>query len=1237
MRSECAAVFISIRAVEQLIKREERNDNMLKKTLSVVLAVITMFSCFGMLSGTVAFAEKAKTETGLADSINPQVKFFVPETIYLDTSDRKTFKYIYGSDTDGVAVKDEQSYAVYFDGLNCNPEKVTITCMASTADNSEDYTAVDSAQLSSITIGGTSYTGSEAATTGLTATSFPLSTTLDAGVLANAVAAGMHRFIRWQADYVVNGLTYTTYAYSICYSHHSNYAYLRQNSRTYTSNFKSSARVQAEMQVDGLNAGSVSAEQGSRDYAKSSDNNGGTLSRTVSFIVDASRFTNYSKIPYLAARDDIIFHNGGDYTYVTLSASNTSKSVGGGQTKNNGWWSYTSIDLPTDGTRVTFYMRAHSRYNGKDVDNYSYIYINPTNVDKTALQKDYYDAVSAARQRGWYSEGFDEYQNSILAAAIVVGAPSATETDKTINTDVLVYNKYNVKFLNYYGTELKNETVDFGSYAAAPSVSTAPDRYDDNYHYSFTGWDKDVSAPITGDTVFTAKYGATAHDYTELVEVVKDANCTETGRAIYKCICSKTAELDTPIAPDNHDLIHHDAKTATCTATGWYEYDTCSRCDYTTFKVMDMVAHTPGAAVKENIVDAKCEETGSYDEVVYCTECGAEISREAKVIDALGHDLVHHEAKMATCTETGWYEYDTCSRCDYTTFIVMDTVAHTPGEAVKENIVDAKCEETGSYDEVVYCTECGIEISREAKVIDALGHDLVHHDAKMATCTETGWYEYDTCSRCDYTTFKVMEMIDHTSGAAVKENIVDAKCEENGSYDEVVYCTECGIEISREAKVIDALGHDLVHHDAKMATCTETGWYEYDTCSRCDYTTFKVMDMVDHTPGKAIKDNIIIPKCEKEGSYDEVIYCTECGAEISRETKIIGALGHTLSYVEAKAPTCSSVGWNGYNYCVRCDYTEYEEIPVDPDAHNYGEWITDTLPGCFTEGTKHRVCEYNDEHVEYGTIPELGYHSWDGGVVTTEPTCSAEGVMTFTCTQCNETRTESIPVNPNAHNYGEWVDVTPATCLTDGEKRMICEYDESHYISEAIPALGHDIVHHDSKAATCTTDGWKAYDSCSRCDYTTFEKTDKLGHDFSVFVEHKDSDCANKGYDLYKCSRCDETKKVEYALKEHTWDDGVVTKTPTVDNPGEKTYTCKVCGATKVVKLYACSHCDEIFEGDDAYNAHMEEVKKICPHCGYKHNQYFEHMTFIKLRCFLIRLFNLLSGWFKDLGTIAKK
>ena len=90
--------------------------------------------------------------------------------------------------------------------------------------------------------------------------------------------------------------------------------------------------------------------------------------------------------------------------------------------------------------------------------------------------------------------------------------------------------------------------------------------------------------------------------------------------------------------PNNHDLVHHDAKAPTCTEIGWDAYDACQRegCTYTT----------------------KVE------------------------IPALKHKLVHHDAKAPTCTETGWEEYDTCSRCDYTTKVEIPAAGHDYTEKV---------------------------------------------------------------------------------------------------------------------------------------------------------------------------------------------------------------------------------------------------------------------------------------------------------------------------------------------------------------------------------------------------------------------------------------------------------------------------------------------------------------------------------------------------------------------------
>ena len=99
--------------------------------------------------------------------------------------------------------------------------------------------------------------------------------------------------------------------------------------------------------------------------------------------------------------------------------------------------------------------------------------------------------------------------------------------------------------------------------------------------------------------------------------------------------------------PNNHDMMHHDAKAPTCTEIGWDAYETCQRegCTYTT----------------------KVE------------------------LPALKHKLVHHDAKAPTCTEAGWDEYDTCSRCDYTTKVEIPALEHD----YTEKVVKPTCEKVG--------------------------------------------------------------------------------------------------------------------------------------------------------------------------------------------------------------------------------------------------------------------------------------------------------------------------------------------------------------------------------------------------------------------------------------------------------------------------------------------------------------------------------------------------------------
>ena len=138
--------------------------------------------------------------------------------------------------------------------------------------------------------------------------------------------------------------------------------------------------------------------------------------------------------------------------------------------------------------------------------------------------------------------------------------------------------------------------------------------------------------------------------------------------------------------PNNHDLVHHDAKAPTCTEIGWNEYDACQRegCTYTTKVEIPALKHK---LVHHDAKAPTCTETG-WEEYDTCSRCDYTTKVE---IPALNHDLVRHDAKAPTCTEVGWEAYDTCSRCDYTTYQEIPALGHD----YAEQVVKPTCKEGG--------------------------------------------------------------------------------------------------------------------------------------------------------------------------------------------------------------------------------------------------------------------------------------------------------------------------------------------------------------------------------------------------------------------------------------------------------------------------------------------------------------------------------------------------------------
>ena len=138
--------------------------------------------------------------------------------------------------------------------------------------------------------------------------------------------------------------------------------------------------------------------------------------------------------------------------------------------------------------------------------------------------------------------------------------------------------------------------------------------------------------------------------------------------------------------PNNHDLVHHDAKAPTCTEIGWNEYDACQRegCTYTTKVEIPALKHK---LVHHDAKAPTCTEIG-WEEYDTCSRCDYTTKVE---LPALKHNLVHHDAKAPTCTEIGWEEYDTCSRCDYTTKVEIPA----PGHDYTEKVIKPTCGKGG--------------------------------------------------------------------------------------------------------------------------------------------------------------------------------------------------------------------------------------------------------------------------------------------------------------------------------------------------------------------------------------------------------------------------------------------------------------------------------------------------------------------------------------------------------------
>ena len=314
---------------------------------------------------------------------------------------------------------------------------------------------------------------------------------------------------------------------------------------------------------------------------------------------------------------------------------------------------------------------------------------------------------------------------------------------------------------------------------------------------------------------------------------------------------------------------------------------------------------------------------------------------------------------------------------------------------------------------------------------------------------------------------------------------------------------------------------------------------------------------------------------------------------------------HAHEYSETVTkPTCTKDGYTTYK--CSCGHT-YTGASTNATGHSYGEWATTKEPTTSATGTAERKCSAcgNKETKTLDKLIENHTHSYSGSI-TTQPSCTREGVKTFLCS-CGSSYTESIA--KTEHTYK--ATVTAPTCTQAGYTTHKCSCGSS-YVDAKVNATGHKYTDSITKP-TCTAEGYTKH-TCSVCNNTyTDSKTAATGHSYSVTSDT--ATCTAAGTKTETCSNCGNKKTSTSSAKGHG-ETKVETKEATCSKSGYKKTTCKTCGKTvseetvpatgqcTYVKMDLPSAATKAVNagilnyGKYATSSYADYDTKICQHCN---------------------------------------
>ena len=624
-------------------------------------------------------------------------------------------------------------------------------------------------------------------------------------------------------------------------------------------------------------------------------------------------------------------------------------------------------------------------------------------------------------------------------------------------------------------------------------------------------------------------------------KITKEATCSETGVKTYTCSrCGGTKTEDIP--KTKHDYEEHVVKAPTCTEKG-VSYYVCKNCGLTTSRHQTPATGHIHTEVR-NQKDATYKENG-YTGDTYCKDCGKKLET-GTVIPKLvekEHDYGEWVLDQApTCKKYG-ARHRICKNCGDREVDVLDKVDHswelvstTPATCTIGEIQHYKCSVCGETKDVTLSNPLGEHSWDEGKV------------TKKATCTEDGEKTY-TCTVCNTTKTEVIPATGHQHKEV--RNAKKATCTEDG-YTGDTYCTDCNTKLE-SGTVINKLGHTWDNGViTKEATETEEGVKTY-TCKTCGETKTEKIPVASHhwDQGTITKK----ATCTENG--EKTYYCTDADCN-KTYVETIPATGHQHTELrDKKTATCGEDGYSGDLYCKDCGQLISKGAVVKATGHSWDSGKVTEVATCKKEGTKTYTCK-NCGETKTESIPKTE-HQWNDGEVTKEATCAEEGVKTYTCSICKDTKAEVIP--KKEHSFDEGKIQKEATCTEDGLKIYTCKAC-GETKEEVLKATGHQHTElRNEKKATCTEEGYTGDTYCTDCGELIKKGsvTEKAGHNWEVTSEEK-ATCEKDGSKTYTCADCKGTKTETISATGHKFDSWKTVKAQSIYSGAVQERICNACG-----------------------------------------------------------------------------